>query len=315
MKIIFVIPTYNDWESLKILSGQLKEISIKENWNDPELIIVNDSSTQELKTNPNPFALKSKILNLFSNQGNQKAITIGLSYINENIKDYDYVIIMDSDGEDKPSDVVRLIKETKKNEMKKIVLSLRAKRNEGPVYILFYMIYKILFKLLTGENINLGHFSCIPKNLLKKVLSVPGIWTHYVAAIIKSKLSFTSVVCDKGARISGVTNQNKNMLLFHGFASMTVYIEVIVLRFLLISLAGMFLIIVSIGLVFYFKLSGLIPTLNWATNVSIGLAIIFVILTLIFFLSLLTLLNKNLNLLVPNKNTFKNYILNEQELP
>ena len=114
MKVVFVIPVYNDWDSLKILSEQIKEISVREKWRETELIIVNDGSTQELKTSPNPFALKSTVLNLFSNQGNQKAITIGLSYINEQIPDYDYIIIMDADGEDKPSDAVNLINECKK---------------------------------------------------------------------------------------------------------------------------------------------------------------------------------------------------------
>ena len=159
----------------------------------------------------------------------------------------------------------------------------------------------------------MGHFSCIPKDILKKVLGVQGIWTHYVAAIIKSKLSFGTVVCDKGPRISGETNQNNNMLVFHGLASMAVYMEIIVLRILLISLAGMLVIGIGVGLVFYFKLSGLIPTLNWATNVIIGLAIIFIIFILIFFLSLLTLLNKNLSPSLPSRNIYKNYILNEKK--
>ena len=168
MKVVFVIPVYDDCDSLKIISEQIKEISIKENWNEAELVIVNDGSTKELSISPNPFALKSTILNLFSNQGSQKAITIGLCYIDEQIPDYDYIIIMDADGEDKPSDAVRLISETKKNEMKNISVASRAKRNEGFLYIFFYTIYKILFKLLTGQKIDLGHFSCIPKKLLKK---------------------------------------------------------------------------------------------------------------------------------------------------
>ena len=314
MKVIFIIPSYNDWDSLKVLSKQIKEVSDKEKWKDAELVIVNDASTEELDNSPKPFALKTTIVNLNSNQGNQKAIAIGLSYVNEQIHDYDYIIVMDADGEDKPSDVIKLINQAKKNESKKVVFAIRAKRNEGPIYIFFYTIYKILFKLLTGEKINLGHFSCVPKKILKKVLGVQGIWTHFVAAIIKSKLSFDTVTCDKGPRISGLTNQNNNMLVFHGLASMAVYMEIIVLRFLLISLAGMFVIGAGIGLVFYLKLSGFIPTLNWATNVIVGLVIMFIILVLIFFLSLLTLLNKNLNPSPPSKSTYKNYILNEKKI-
>ena len=77
---------------------------------------------------------------------------------------------MDADGEDKPSDVERLIEEAKKNDLKKIVFVERAKRNEGLFYIFFFTLYKALFNILTGQKINLGHFSCIPKISLKKVL-------------------------------------------------------------------------------------------------------------------------------------------------
>ena len=314
MKVVFVIPVFNDWDSLRILSEQIKEISTNEKWNAAELIIVNDASTQELENSPKPFALKSTILNLISNQGNQRAITIGLSYINDQVKDYDYIIILDADGEDKPSDAARLIKEAEKNEMKKIVFSIRAKRNEGHFYIFFYTIYKILFKLLTGQEINIGHFSCIPMKLLKRVLSVSGIWTHYCAALVKSKLPFTTLVCNKGQRITGTTNQSKNMLLFHGLASMAVYMEIIVLRFLIISLLGMLMVSVCIVLVFYFKLAGLIIVSNWATSVIIGLAIIFIIFLLLCFFSLSQLLNKNLNPVLSSTNTYKHFILNEVKL-
>ena len=151
MKVVFVIPVYNDWDSLKILSKQIKEVSIKENWNEVELVIVNDGSTEEPSISPNPFAVKLTILSLFSNQGSQKAISIGLSYIDEKMPNYDYVIIMDADGEDKPSDAARLINEAKKNEMKKIVFATRAKRNEGFFYIFFYTIYKIMPKLVLSR--------------------------------------------------------------------------------------------------------------------------------------------------------------------
>ena len=119
MKIVFVIPSYNDWDSLRTLSKQIKEVSQKEKWSKVELVIVNDASTEELGNSPKPFELQSTIINLISNQGNQKAIVIGLSYINEQIADYDYIVVMDADGEDKPSDAANLISQAKKMNQKK----------------------------------------------------------------------------------------------------------------------------------------------------------------------------------------------------
>ena len=314
MKIFFVLPVYNDWDNLKVLSKQIKEISILQNWRQVELIIVNDASTQELTTSPNPFNLKSTIINLFSNQGSQRSINIGLFYLNEQISDYDYVIIMDSDGEDKASDVVHLINEAKKNEQKKIVFASRAKRNEGFIFSFFYKMYKILFRLFTGEKISVGNFSCIPKNIVKRVLSISDIWAHFSAGIIKSKLEYTMVSCDKGERFSGTSKMKIGKLFMHGITSMSVYMESIVLRFFLTSLVGMFVITIFIGIIFYIKLLTNITILGWASTMTLGLTIIFVILLLICFLSLLTLLGKNLNPNLPTKNKYKSFILNEQKL-
>ena len=60
MKVIFVIPAFNDWDSLKILSDKIKQVSIQEKWTNVELVIVNDGSTQELNFKlKNPFSLYS----------------------------------------------------------------------------------------------------------------------------------------------------------------------------------------------------------------------------------------------------------------
>ena len=175
MNIIFVTPVYNDWESVKVLSKELKEISDVNSWNS-HLVIVNDCSTTKINYEKDSLSLKSDILNLYSNQGNQKCITIGLSFVYDKFKEYDYVIVLDADGEDKPSDVIKLIDLAKNNNNDKIIFSKRQKRNESNTYIFFYTLYKIFFYLLTGKTIDIGHFSCVPKKLISKVLSVDGIW-------------------------------------------------------------------------------------------------------------------------------------------
>ena len=232
MKLIFLFPTYNDWDSLKILSKEIKSLSEKQNWNNTELLIINDASTEEIEVSPNPFGMKSTILNLFSNQGNQKAIAIGLSYLNDQKMDYDFLVIMDADGEDRPSDIVNLINEAKKNEMKKIIFASRAKRKQGLFFDFFYAIYKFLFKILTGEKFDFGHFSCIHKDLLDKVVNVHDIWSHYSAGIKKSKIPIETISCDRGKRISGNTKTNTKKLFLHGLNSLSIYMETIVLNFL-----------------------------------------------------------------------------------
>ena len=253
MNIIFITPVYNDWESVKILSKDLKEISDVNSWNS-HLVIVNDCSPNQIHYEKDSLSLNSDILNLYSNQGNQKCITIGLSFVYDKFKEYDYVIVLDADGEDKPSDIIKLIDLAKNSNDDKIIFSKRQKRNENKAYIFFYTLYKIFFYLLTGKTINIGHFSCIPKKLISKVLSVDGIWIHYCAALIKSKLSYGTVPCDKGLRYKGKTNQSKGMLLFHGLASMIVFQDIIILKAAVASLIGILITSLSFIIIFFTKL-------------------------------------------------------------
>ena len=141
-KIIILIPLFNDWRSVSKL---LNEIDLQIiNWDaEVSVIIVNDASTEERSgLESNYKKIKSvKILNMKRNRVHQRCIAAGLKYICEN-EDFDRVIIMDADGEDKPSDAANLINESKKNEMKKIVFVTRAKRNEGFIYVFFYSSFK-----------------------------------------------------------------------------------------------------------------------------------------------------------------------------
>ena len=100
MKIKVLIPLYNDWQSLlKLLEN------INHNVSDMEhiisIVVVNDGSTEKV---PNSFPSYSKInsikiINLKKNIGHARSIATGLKFILEN-DNFDYVIPMDSDGED-----------------------------------------------------------------------------------------------------------------------------------------------------------------------------------------------------------------------
>ena len=109
MKIIILIPVYNDWQSLfKLLQninsevdGLNKEFSI---------FVVNDASTENKPQFYNNLNnLKSiKIINMKENRGHARCIAVGLKYILEN-ENFDYVIPMDGDGEDNPEEIKQFI--------------------------------------------------------------------------------------------------------------------------------------------------------------------------------------------------------------
>ena len=110
MKVKILIPIYNDWQSLiKILENINSEIANLEH--DFSVIIVNDASTEnrpEISANVDNF-ISVKIINMKNNKGHARCNASGLKYIFEK-GEFDYVIPMDGDGEDRPEEIKLLLK-------------------------------------------------------------------------------------------------------------------------------------------------------------------------------------------------------------
>ena len=110
MKFIILIPLYNDWQSLLKLLENIDN-QINETDNIFSIVVVNDGSTEKVINDfPNYKKIHSiKIINLKKNIGHARSIATGLKFILEN-DDFDYIIPMDSDGEDRPNEIKELIK-------------------------------------------------------------------------------------------------------------------------------------------------------------------------------------------------------------
>jgi len=228
MKICFVIPTYNDEASLKKLidniNTELKNFTL-------HFIIVDDCSEDDYKTLTN--VQKIDLIKLEKNQGSQKAISIGLEYAKDKDLEFDYLIVMDSDGEDRPADLQLLISEAYKKNNNSIIFASRKKRMEIFTFKFFYFFYKLVFRILTGRKINFGNYSCIPKKFLNEIVKISFLKLHFPAAIIKSKLTYSDIPCDKGPRYAGDSKMSFNNLFIHGFKAFSIFLKEIVIRILI----------------------------------------------------------------------------------
>ena len=130
MKLKILIAVYNDWSSLDILLTEINKNLQSTEWKDYKVYIVNDASTIEI---PEKIRRKTKIINLFNNIGSQGAISIGVKYIQKNDNDITHLLIMDSDGEDKPEDITRLLEECKKNGNKIIFAKRKKKKRKNNI--------------------------------------------------------------------------------------------------------------------------------------------------------------------------------------
>jgi len=268
-----VTPCYNDFESLYILLENIDKENEKYKYNF-SVVIVNDASLQE-----NPFIDKKfenikqiTQIDLIKNGGHQKAIALGLLHVNSNLKERKNgaVIVMDCDGEDNYLDVFNFVNKYSDD---KILFAKRKKRSESLLFIVFYIFYKFIFKLLTGKVLQSGNFSIIPLCMLNKVVNLNEIWNHYHAGILKSKLPIEYLGCNRSKRYKGESKMNFSALVLHGLSSISVFNEIVFVRLTIFSCMFLVLsiLISSVVLAVKFYLNNASP--GWVTTV-IGILLI-----------------------------------------
>lgn len=282
-KLIILFPVYNDEASANHLMNELNaqlqtlsSISI-------EILIVDDGSSQSFTVKSIP-GFKIHILKLTRNLGHQKAIAIGLSFIKENLT-CNKVLVMDCDGEDRPEDAIKLIQASTQNP-DKIIFAQRKSRKEGKGFRFYYRIYKLTFRLLTGQKITFGNFMIMPKGTLDKLVYYSEIWNHIPGGIMKSGLKYATIDTHRGTRYDGVSKMNFSSLMLHGFGAIAVFLDVIAKRLLVMSIILIVFSILSILIIASIRSFTKLAIPGWASTLISSLLIV---LLQSFLLSLFTI--------------------------
>jgi glycosyltransferase involved in cell wall biosynthesis len=316
-EIVILTPVYNDWQSFLQLASEidkyaqdLKDIGIR-------IIAVDDGSTLIAAFKKEELSMCShiqeiNILHLARNLGHQKAIALGLAYINARIQN-DYVIVMDADGEDQPQDILRLL-EKSENNPRQVIFAQRARRSEGLIFRSFYFLYKIFFNLLTGARITFGNFSLIPGSLLNRVVHLPEIWNHFAAGIMRANIPWLSIPTERGNRYGGKSSMNFVALVVHGLSAISVYIEILTVRLMLAGILVIAIGMISFLVLLYVKYLTPLAIPGWATNVAIGIVIImFQAILLLALLAFLSLNYRSSKLFIPAKD-YQDYLLDLEQV-
>ena len=193
-KFIILIPLYNDWNSVFKL---LKEIDLQiVKWNaSVSILIVNDASTEDKPIEKLSFnKIKSvRIINMKKNRGHARCYAAGLKFLTER-EDFNYVILMDGDGEDRPEELDSLFKKSGDNPLKTVTAD-RIKRSEGFLFKLMYEFHKILTYVFTGKLIKFGNYSCLPREMAVKLAKEASTWSSFsgsVTKIVSERISIPS---------------------------------------------------------------------------------------------------------------------------
>ena len=256
-KIKILVPVYNDWQSVFEL---LKNINSEVLALDCEfsVIIVNDASTENRSEfSPNLSNLKSiQVINMKKNKGHARCNAAGLKYINEK-EEFDYVIPMDGDGEDRPEELSLLIEKTK--EYPDIVVTAnRVKRSEGFIFKLCYLIHKYLTLVFTGQTIKYGNYTCLPKPVVDTMVIEPATWSSFSGSLAKIAKERKFVPSERGTRYFGPSKMSFVNLLKHSLSIISVFKTTLLIRSILFLIIYLFLIVGKISVITLVPVIGVI---------------------------------------------------------
>ena len=229
MKYIILIPIYNDRESLKKLIENINyEIS---NLNSQiSVVVINDASSQQIvDTYQNTENINSiEIINMKQNSGHTRCIASGLKYISEK-KEFDYVIPMDGDGEDRPEEIKNFIQLAEQSDGKSIV-GERVKRSENLLFKTCYQFHKLLTLAFTGQLIKFGNFTCLSKLTVEKMLNEKATWNSFSGSLKKVEKNLLSSPSIRGARYFGPSKMSFFNLLKHSLSIISVFRKTVLIR-------------------------------------------------------------------------------------
>ena len=264
MKIKILIPVYNDWKSLSKL---LEKINLELEGFSQEfsIIIVNDASIESIPTIQPSFKNFSsiKILNMRSNMGHARCYATGLKHIYEN-EEFDYVIPMDGDGEDRPEEIKNFIKLINPN-LNEPIVGNRIKRSEGFFFKISYLIHKIITFIFTGKIIKFGNFTCLPKRTVSKLINEKATWSSFSGSLTKLEKNLISSPSERGLRYFGPSKMNFLNLMIHSFSIIAVFKTTVILRSILFY--AIYLILIS-------------SNISFITAIPLALIVIFAIIIL-----------------------------------
>ena len=256
-QIKILIPVYNDWQSVfELLKNINSEVSKLEG--EFSVIIVNDGSTESRPEFLSDLSnLKSiQVINMRENKGHARCNAVGLKHINEK-EQFDYVIPMDGDGEDRPEELSLLIEKIK-DYPDTVVTANRVKRSEGFIFKFCYLVHKYLTLVFTGQSIKYGNYTCLPKSSVNAMVNEPATWSSFSGSLAKITKDRKSIPSERGVRYFGPSKMSFVNLLKHSLSIISVFRITLLIRSMIFLITYLFLVIGRISIITLIPFIGVI---------------------------------------------------------
>ena len=256
-KIKILIPVYNDWQSVFKLLENINSQTLTLN-DEFSVTIVNDASTEnrpEFSVDLNNLKFV-QIINMKENKGHARCNAAGLKYINEK-EDFDYIIPMDGDGEDRPEELSLLIEKIKEYP-NTVITADRVKRSEGFIFKFCYLVHKYLTLIFTGQTIKYGNYTCLPKSIVNEMVNESSTWSSFSGSLAKIAKNKKSIPSERGTRYYGPSKMSFINLLKHSLSIIAVFKKTLFIRSIFFLIIYLFLVTGKISVITLIPVMGVI---------------------------------------------------------
>lgn len=224
---VVVTPVYEDVVVFERLCVELAQAGLG-----PLFVVAVDDGSVHAPADPCAIAaagLQGVVLRLRRNVGHQRALAVGLGYVMDQHPDVDAIVLMDSDGEDRPSSTSELLHRLRDSGAD-VVVAQRRSRTESLRFRMFYAVYRVVFGVLAGRRIRFGNFMALRPDAVRRLVAMEELWVHVAATVLASRLRVASCPIDRGRRYAGRSRMNFVSLALHGFRGLMVFAEDVLVR-------------------------------------------------------------------------------------
>ncbi len=270
-----VTPVYRDVSSFELLRERLREV-LGADAAGARFVVIDDTAGQDEEIERLAPLGDVTVLRPPFNLGHQRAIVYALRKVMPRVGDDDAIVTLDADGEDQPSDLPRLLAPLRGEEhlRRKVVLALRTKRRESLGFKIFYRLFRLLFRTLTGTTVRSGNFAAMPGSIAKRVLLHPTFDLSYSSAILALDVPVEYVPCERGERYRGQSKMTYGKLAMHGLRMLMPFTDRIAIRalgaFVFFAILGVVLAVAVVGIKLFTSSS--IP--GWTSYIALGSLIV-----------------------------------------
>lgn len=256
MTLWVLSPMLNDTPSFLELRTQVASFCAESGTEGPiRHIVIDDSAGSDAEVERLRRLPDVDVLTPPFNLGHQRAIVFGLRHLAATIEPDDIVVTMDSDGEDQPSDVPRLVAALQRDRVS-LALAQRTERSESLVFRVMYVGFRMLFRLLTGTAVRSGNFAAQRGASLVTTIGHPSFDLCYSSTLLTLRRPTAMVPCARGRRFAGESRMNRHSLIAHGIRMMLPFSERIAVRMLVAAALSFVALVTMVMLVLTGVLDG-----------------------------------------------------------